>query len=70
MPIFEYQCRACEQRFETLVRHGEQPQCPECHGDQLEKLLSAPTIGSGLPDTACGNAPSPMCGGGGCGGCQ
>lgn len=42
MPIFEYQCRACEQRFEALVLPSMQspPACPSCNSLDLEKLLS------------------------------
>ena len=42
MPLYEYACRACENTFESLVFDGEAVQCPECHGQQLERLLSVP----------------------------
>jgi len=70
MPIYEYQCQECEKQFETLVRHGEQPECPQCQGHALQKLISAHAVGTSLPDTPCGNAPSPMCGSGRCGSCE
>jgi putative FmdB family regulatory protein len=41
MPLFEYRCMSCEKDFELLVRRSEEPQCPECGADSLEKLLSA-----------------------------
>lgn len=40
MPIFEYACHDCGQRFETLVRTGTAPTCPRCHSSQLDKQLS------------------------------
>ena len=40
MPLYEYACQACEHRFETLVRGGELPECPSCHGTHLEKKQS------------------------------
>jgi putative FmdB family regulatory protein len=68
MPMYEYVCRSCEHTFETLVFDGEQVECPECHGEQLERLLSLPgrphTDGSALP-LAC-NTNLPPCGPGCC----
>jgi putative FmdB family regulatory protein len=46
MPIYEYACRACGNRFETLVRAGDTPACPACASQNLEKLLSSPSIKS------------------------
>lgn len=40
MPLHEYTCRACHHRFETLVRASETPECPACHGTDLERLIS------------------------------
>jgi len=73
MPLFEYACRSCRRHFETLVTRDRQPICPECHGDDLEKLLSTfavSTKGSSLEPTcgdgACDRAPTGCCGGGAC----
>ena len=42
MPIYEYACRACGREFEQLVRNGgPAPECPECHGQALDRKLSA-----------------------------
>lgn len=41
MPLFEYECKKCDHRFETLVRGNETPECPSCHGTALEQRLSA-----------------------------
>lgn len=70
MPIYEFQCKDCDVRFETLVRSHDVPGCPECSSENLDKLISAHAVGSGAPDTPCGSAPcssAPMCGSGGCG---
>jgi putative FmdB family regulatory protein len=40
MPLYEYQCRACGDQFEALVRGTAVPSCPACHSGDLEKLLS------------------------------
>lgn len=40
MPIYEYACVDCGERFETLVRTDTVPECPQCHSTHLEKQLS------------------------------
>lgn len=40
MPIYEYACRDCGRRFETLVRTGTVPECPACRSRALDKQLS------------------------------
>jgi putative FmdB family regulatory protein len=41
MPLFEFTCRSCGNRFETLVTGGRQAACPQCHATDLEKLYSS-----------------------------
>ena len=67
MPIFEYNCRSCDQRFETIVLSArEKITCPKCHSKNVDKQMSvfsapastgdvAPTGGActGTPQT-CG----------------
>jgi len=68
MPIFEYACSACGHAFETLVRAGTTPDCPQCHSTKLEKQLSvfATAAGGGIapqmaagPCGSCGNPNGP-----------
>ena len=42
MPIYEYECRQCGHQFEFLVLPSSNttPACPECKGQELERLLS------------------------------
>jgi putative FmdB family regulatory protein len=40
MPIFEFTCRGCGKRFETLVTTSRPAACPDCRSDDLEKLFS------------------------------
>jgi putative FmdB family regulatory protein len=41
MPIYEYRCAGCDERFEELVRNPDVAvSCPECRGEQVERLLS------------------------------
>ncbi len=42
MPMYEYACQDCEHTFEALVFDEEQVDCPECHSNKLERLLSVP----------------------------
>ena len=59
MPIFEYKCHECGQKFEELVRSSEEKVvCPECGSASPSKLLSTfAASSSGQPSL-----------GGGCGG--
>jgi putative FmdB family regulatory protein len=55
MPIYEYQCRQCNERHEVIQRFSDAPasECPKCGGD-LKKLISSPAIqfkGSGFYKT-------------------
>ena len=67
MPLYEYACQQCEREFETLVRAGETPECPSCHGTDLQRRLSvfaAHTKGAGsvtaMPGPgACGTCGDP-----------
>jgi putative FmdB family regulatory protein len=43
MPIYDYECQACGQRFEKLVREDSTPTCPHCNSAALQKQVSAPT---------------------------
>ena len=46
MPIYEYQCRTCANKFELLVLRGEVPACESCGGLELDRLLSLPNVKS------------------------
>ena len=69
MPLYEYQCQACNAEFELLVRNDDDCECPECHSRKLEKQLSAPaapSVGSGALPVSSGpeNCGRPQCGSG------
>ena len=67
MPLYEYACQQCEHEFEALIRAGETPECPSCHGTSLERRLSvfaAHTKSTGAPTAvpavgACGTCGDP-----------
>ncbi len=46
MPIYEYRCEACGHAFETLVLGKTAPECPSCQSQDLERLMSLPTVHS------------------------
>jgi putative FmdB family regulatory protein len=66
MPLYEYQCNACNHTFEELVFGDERVACPSCRGRKLERLISVParptsdTGAAGSP-TAC-RSEGPPCG--------
>ena len=72
MPIFDYQCSACDARFETLVRSDTKVACPSCESTKVTKLLSVPAAPAGAGKRAdfssLGPPKSGGCCGGGCGG--
>ncbi|HEX2999453.1 MAG TPA: FmdB family zinc ribbon protein [Armatimonadota bacterium] len=45
MPLYEYECTKCHNRFERLQRFSDPPVsvCPEC-GAPVSQLVSAPAI--------------------------
>jgi putative FmdB family regulatory protein len=46
MPLYEYECPACGQRFELIQRFSDPPAatCVACGKGPVHKLLSAPAV--------------------------
>ena len=42
MPIYEYECKNCGNRFEVLVGLNEKPKisCSSCNGKHIKRILS------------------------------
>ena len=42
MPIYEYECQACQHRFEEWQKMSDKPVrvCPRCRARKVEKLIS------------------------------
>ena len=62
MPIFEFRCRKCQHKFETLTSSSEDGSglhCPKCGENKPEKLMSM--------FSASGTESKASSGGGGCG---
>jgi len=43
MPIYEYECLACQHKLDSLQKVDEAPlvDCPACGGASLQKIISA-----------------------------
>src|SRR5262245_3280049 len=46
MPLYEYQCQSCHERFERIQKFSDPPVdvCPKCGAGPVKKLLSSPAI--------------------------
>ncbi len=73
MPLYEYECKACEHQVEIFVpTTSTTPVCPDCGSKKLTKLLSV--IGSPVVHSSAGKGASseggecgrPQCASGGC----
>lgn len=79
MPIYEYQCSACENQFELRQKFSDPPAstCPSCQGE-VKKLISSTAFtlkgggwyNEGYTGGKKSEAPAPACpSGGSCAGC-
>lgn len=63
MPIYEYECEQCGERFEKLVfGSSPTPECPACSGGDVKKVPSVFGFSSGGKTVT-------STGGSGCDGC-
>ena len=46
MPLYEYDCLKCRQRFEVLVRGPQTIACPSCGHEGVERVISAFAVSS------------------------
>ena len=46
MPLYEYQCERCGERFEKIQKFSDPPvdTCPKCGGGPVHKLIAAPAF--------------------------
>jgi putative FmdB family regulatory protein len=73
MPLYEYECEACQKRFERIQKYSDAPiaVCPLCGKGPVKKLFSSPAIqfkGSGWYITDYAKKSSPDSGTKGSGG--
>ena len=77
MPVYEYQCNACNDQFELRRKFSDDPvkECPKCGGEVTKMISSAGFTlkGGGWHAEGYGNnkggAAPPCQSGGGCAGC-
>ncbi len=41
MPLYEYQCQACQHQFEQLILKQQAPECPACRSGLVQRLISS-----------------------------
>jgi putative FmdB family regulatory protein len=47
MPLYEYKCLSCAERFEMLILRASQPiACPSCSSESVERLVSMFAVSS------------------------
>lgn len=51
MPLYDFECRACQHRFEAMSRYGEAaPACPACNSAEVDKIPGFGTIRTKVPE--------------------
>ena len=58
MPIFEYRCEDCGNKFEAILLGEQKAECPKCHTQNLQQQLSTFAVStktSGSPAAGCGS---------------
>ncbi len=65
MPFLQYKCKACEERFEELVKvYTDEVRCPKCGGETERDYSGEMFSATGKPTKKCsGNCKT-------CGGCR
>jgi putative FmdB family regulatory protein len=66
MPLYEYRCSDCGERFEQFVVDSTEVACRGCGSSQVRKLLSVFAVGGEKSKSAAAAAESVA---GGCGSC-
>ena len=74
MPIYEYRCEGCAEKFEVLTRFAERDTaqiCPACESTKTRVLVSSFAVAGGEPSTSdfASESSGGGCCGGGCGSC-
>ncbi|NMB11446.1 MAG: zinc ribbon domain-containing protein [Firmicutes bacterium] len=69
MPLREFRCEQCGEKFEELVRNGTKVSCPKCSSEEVRCLISSFGFkSSGQSSGASGGCAS--CSGGHCSTCH
>jgi putative FmdB family regulatory protein len=72
MPLYEFICKACGKRFESLVRLGQEKAvcCGACGSKDLQKLFSAFGIGGSASRIKTSSASCASCSSKSCATCK
>jgi putative FmdB family regulatory protein len=68
MPIYEYICTACNERFSLLrnvTSNEDDLRCPSCSGRKVKKVMSSFCCSTGAASSGVSSGPSRGFGGGG-----
>jgi putative FmdB family regulatory protein len=68
MPIYEYMCLKCNEKFsllQSLYPAEKKTECPKCSSTEVKKILSSFSCGSGHGIGNSPSVPAPDFGGGG-----
>jgi len=71
MPVFEYKCSGCGNKFDVYHKSSgnmEEVVCPKCNSKESKKLFStfAASVGSSSPSEGCSSGSCPLPSYGGC----
>ncbi len=58
MPLYEYRCEKCGERFEKLRRMQDadrEVECPHCESEEVERLLSSFATGGCSASASAGS---------------
>jgi putative FmdB family regulatory protein len=69
MPIYEYRCESCSEKFDVLTRFAERDQaqmCPACESTRTRVLVSSFAVAGGESSSALDFGAGESTGGGGC----
>lgn len=71
MPIYEFDCRPCKDRFEILISISriDEAKCPKCGSDKVTRVMSmfsSRTAGGSSHGSDCAGCASGNCGNCGC----
>jgi putative FmdB family regulatory protein len=72
MPLYEFSCKKCGQRFESLVTVGKEKDvvCAKCGSADVEKMVSCFGIGGGSSRLKASSSSCTTCSTGSCSTCH
>lgn len=73
MPLYEFECQDCKERFEQLTGMEIQPgsiSCPVCQGNRLRRLISSFGFKGSKGYVSAGSSSCGSCSSSHCGSCS